>query len=71
MNSWFGGGTIMFHEFPDVVNVIQMRTMLGIGRNTAYNLINDGIIPSIRIGKVHRITKANIIKYIKGTKRNN
>jgi len=54
----------MFKEFPDVVSIKQMRTMLGVGRNTAYDLIKENKIQSIRIGRVHKIPKANIIKYL-------
>jgi hypothetical protein len=32
----------MFREYPDIVNVAQMRKMLGgIGRNTAYDLLKQ------------------------------
>ena len=59
----------MFKNYPDVVNVAQMRKMLGgIGRNTAYELLNENKINSIRIGRIHRIPKVNIIKYLQ-TKR--
>ena len=54
----------MFREYPDVVNVAQMQRMLGIGRNTAYKLVKANTIPSIRIGRVHKIPKVNIIKYL-------
>ena len=54
----------MFSSYPDVVDVKKMMAMLGIGRNTAYELLNKNIINSIRIGRVHKIPKANIIKYL-------
>ena len=57
----------MFVSYPDVVSVAQLQQMLGIGKNTAYNLIKKKIIKSVRIGRVHKIPKANVIKYIKGT----
>jgi len=54
----------MFREYPDVVSVAQMRKMLGVGRNTAYDLLKENKIQSIRIGRVHKIPKINIIKYL-------
>ena len=54
----------MFQNYPDVVCVAQLQKMLGIGRNTAYNLLKDNKIKSIRIGRVHKIPKVNIIKYL-------
>jgi len=57
----------MFKEYPDVVNVSELQKMLGVGRNTAYTLLKNNKIPSIRIGRVHKIPKANVIKYLKST----
>ena len=54
----------MFKNYPDVVSVEQMQKMLGVGKNTAYDLVNKNIIESIRIGKVHKIPKKNIKKYL-------
>lgn len=54
----------MFNDYPDIVSIKQMMIMLNIGRNTAYNLINTNQIKSIKIGRIHKIPKINIIKYI-------
>ena len=54
----------MFKNYPDVVSVSQMQQMLGVGRNTAYDLLKEQKIQSIRIGRVHKIPKINIIKYL-------
>ena len=61
---------MMFNNYPDVVNVLQLQQMLGIGKNTAYTLLKNNTIQSIRIGKIHRIPKANIIKYVKTAEKN-
>jgi len=58
------GGGAMFKEYPDIVTVAQLQKMLGIGKNTAYNMLKNSTIQSIRIGKVHKIPKRNIIKYL-------
>ena len=57
----------MFRDYPDVVNVIQFQKMLGIGKNTAYILLKNNAVKSVRVGRIHRIPKANIIKYLKST----
>lgn len=54
----------MFNDYPDIVSIKQMMAMLNIGRNTAYSLINTNQIKSIKIGRIHKIPKTNIIKYI-------
>ena len=54
----------MFENYADVVGVKNMMSMLGIGRNTAYDLLKGNIIPSIRIGRIYKIPKVNIIEYL-------
>jgi excisionase family DNA binding protein len=58
----------MFRNYPDIVNVSQLQKMLGIGRNSAYRLVNTGEIKSIRIGRMHKIPKKDVINFLK-TKR--
>lgn len=41
---------MMFPEYPDIVTVQQLREMLGISRQLAYDLINDGELQAIKIG---------------------
>lgn len=54
----------MFENYPDIVNINELTEMLHIGRNKAYELVNDKKIKSIRIGKTHKIPKCYIIEYI-------
>ena len=44
----------MFKQYPYVVSVSQMQKMLGIGRNSAYDLLKNNKIQSIRIGRVQQ-----------------
>ena len=55
----------MFINYPDVVKVDDLMTMLHIGRNKAYELLNSNTIQSIRIGKKHLIPKYRVIEFIK------
>lgn len=54
---------VMFTEYPDMVNVAQVQSMLKISRHLAYSLINDGCIPGIKIGNAYRVPKINVIRY--------
>ena len=55
----------MFQQYPDVVNVAQMRTMLGnLGRNSAYKLLSEQTIKSKKIGRIYLIPKVNVIKFL-------
>ncbi len=59
---------VMFANYPDVVGVGQMCTMLGgIGRKTAYDLLRAGEIRCLKIGRSFKIPKSCIIDYLIGT----
>ena len=55
----------MFINYPDVVKVDDLMTMLHIGRNKAYELLNINTIQSIMIGKKQLIPKYSIREFIK------
>ena len=56
----------MFAEYPDVLSIEQLQEMLHIGRNTAYDLLRDSTIKTIKIGKKYIIPKASVINFILG-----
>ena len=41
---------IMFTDYPDIVTVAQLQSMLHISRQLAYDLINSGQIQALKIG---------------------
>ncbi|NLA64227.1 MAG: helix-turn-helix domain-containing protein [Bacteroidales bacterium] len=55
---------MMFPEYPDIVNIAQLQSMLGISRHLAYDLINGGYIKGLKIGNSFRIPKVNVIEYV-------
>ena len=61
------GRAVIFADYPDVVNVEQMCSMRGgIGKKTAYDLLRNGDIRSIKLGKSFKIPKVCIIEYLVG-----
>ena len=56
----------MFQKYPDCVDVLQLKKMLGIGKNSAYRLLESGAITHRRIGKKYLIPKICIIEYLYG-----
>ena len=55
----------MFVNYPDVVDVPQLQSMLGgIGKQSTYKLLKNSTIKSIKIGKIYRIPKVNVISYL-------
>ena len=55
----------MFANYPDVVDVSELQTMLGnIGKQKAYELVRKGTIKAIKVGKLYRIPKINVIAFL-------
>ena len=55
---------MMFTSYPDLVNIIQLKEMLGIGITLAYRLVKNNTIPAFKIGREYKIPKRNIISYL-------
>lgn len=54
-----------FETMPMVLGVIDIADTLAIGRNKAYELVNSGIIKSIKIGQHYRIPREVFIEFLK------
>ena len=54
----------MFKDYPDVVRIEELQEMLHIGRNAAYDIVKDGKIKTIRVGKRYIIPKASVINFL-------
>lgn len=55
---------LMFTSYPDLVNINQLKEMLGIGINLAYRLVRYKTIPSVKVGREYKIPKRNVIYYL-------
>ena len=55
---------LMFTSYPDLVNINQLKEMLGIGINLAYRLLRNKTIPSVKVGREYKIPKRNVIYYL-------
>lgn len=53
-----------FDELPLALRVEDLMPILGIGRNTAYELVRSGQIRSVKIGRQLRIPKQDLIDYL-------
>lgn len=58
-----------FDDLPLTLQVEDLMPILGIGRNTAYELVRSGKIRSIRIGRQLRIPKDALVAYLSGRNR--
>ncbi|MCI1930731.1 MAG: helix-turn-helix domain-containing protein [Clostridia bacterium] len=55
----------MLDEYPDILTSKEVMEILGISKNTLYELIKNGEIPVVRLGKkLRRINKKSLLKFI-------
>ena len=55
----------VFKGYPEVLNVKQVSTVLGISAKTVYKLIRKGALSSMKVGREFRVPKVVIMKYVK------
>ena len=53
-----------FNDLPLTLRVEDLMFILGVGRNTAYELVRSGQIRSVRIGRQIRIPKDAVLEYL-------
>lgn len=52
---------------PDVLTVVEAAKILRIGKNKAYNLVNDGRLSSIKVGGKTIIPKMCLVSFLMDT----
>ena len=57
--------TIMLKEYPDVMNIEQMCEVFGVSTKTGYQLLKDGCVICLKIGRAYRIPKAHVLTYLR------
>jgi excisionase family DNA binding protein len=60
-------------DLPQFLTVEEWRTLMRIGRSTAYDLIRQGALPVVRWGRTVRIPREAVMKYVnrEGQAKNN
>lgn len=58
-----------FAEMPLLLRVSDLADTLDIGRNAAYNLVNSGAIPCLRIQASIRVPRDAVINFIRNGSR--
>ena len=60
----------MFTSYPDIVNVIQLKEMLGIGITLTYRLLKNKQIQALKVGRQYKIPKISVINYLTNQNKN-
>ncbi len=60
-----------YEELPDVLTVAELKELLKIGTNKAYELVNASDFPVIKIGRQYRIPKQSLIEWLEKEARKN
>ncbi|NLB37291.1 MAG: helix-turn-helix domain-containing protein [Clostridiales bacterium] len=58
---------IPFENYPDLMTVDDIQAALGVGRNTAYQLIHNGDLQCLKIGRSIRIPKRYLMDFVYGS----
>jgi excisionase family DNA binding protein len=53
-------------DLPSVLKVADVSRVLAIGRRQTYQLVADGMLRSVRIGRSLRIPKSALIAFLDG-----
>ena len=51
-------------NYPDVMGVKDVCRILDISQKTAYSLLQKGIISHVRIGRVYKVPKKCLYRYL-------
>mgnify|MGYP002626645947 FL=1 len=55
----------VMHDYPDVMTTQMVCNALHIDRKTVYRLVASGELPGAMPGKGYRISKSNVLNYLK------
>ena len=55
----------VFKEYPDIMDVKQVGSLLGVSTKTVYKLIRNGSLSSLKVGREFRIPKVHVMRYAK------
>jgi excisionase family DNA binding protein len=56
----------MIDDYPDYLTPEQVREVLGLGKNATYDALKRGDIPSVRIGRLIRVSKEALKEKMNG-----
>jgi len=55
---------VMFTDYPDILSVDELCSLLEVGKKTTYKLLQEKKIEYLKIGREYRIPKINVLSYV-------
>jgi excisionase family DNA binding protein len=55
-----------FTNLPEVLEVADIKEFLNIGKRQAYELVNSGVFPIVRVGRSIKVSKYVLIEWFEG-----
>ena len=56
--------TNLLSEYPDVLSVEELQSVLRIGRSATYTLLRENKIKTLRVGNRYIIPKQSVIEFL-------
>lgn len=56
---------LMLREYPDVLNISELCSLLGVSAKTGYALLRNGEIACRKVGRSYRIPKTHVFSYLR------
>ena len=57
---------LMLTEYPDLLSAEDVVKILSVSRQYVYQMIGDGSLFGIKIGKAYKVSKIRLIEYLIG-----
>ena len=54
-------------ELPLMLTIMDIAELLRVSKNTAYNFVKTGMVPSIKVGHQIRVYREDMLNYIKAS----
>lgn len=57
--------SLMLKNYPDIMNIDDMCTVLNVSTKTGYKLLKEGKISAMKVGRTYRIPKIHVLTYMR------
>jgi excisionase family DNA binding protein len=58
----------MLHDYPDVMDIVQVSQIIGTSTKTVYTILHNGDIAYLKVGRSYRIPKTSLLDYLGSAK---